>query len=113
MNFRLERSRALRLGNYAALVFAAIAAIATSPARWTLDATPPVPSPPKMGTTLTLSASHEPNVMVECGARTKTLRPIGGPATWPGTADYFVDPKCVVRGISITGTCGGGLCSKC
>lgn len=95
------------------VVLAALASIATSPARWQVTA-PPVPKPAGgKGQLVTIEASSVPHVSVANPSMSRRLRPENDSAAWTGRAQYFVPPSELLKSVEITGTCGGGFCSKC
>jgi hypothetical protein len=104
------------------IVLAALASIATSPARWRVEATPPPPVAGK-AMVVTIEASQRPEVSIQTQSGSRPLVPTeegsapGEPQTssqWPGTGRYFVPAGARLERIEINGRCSGKLCSgKC
>ena len=94
------------------IVIAAVASIATSPRRWSVEATPPPPAPGK-AMAVTLEASEAPNVWIVDGPGGARRLADVTPA-WQGRARYFVPAGARIQQIEITGRCSTGLCAgKC
>jgi hypothetical protein len=102
----------------AVVVLAALASIATSQARWSLEAkAPPGISPGAKGTLLTVEASREPYVSRRRpggGAVLATAREDTAP--WSNSGAYYLPPGFELSAVTISGhDCGsgGGMCSAC
>ncbi len=101
----------------AAIVVAALAAIATSPARWSIAAPAPATRPAASSATLVMiEASQHPNVFVRNAAgETIQIAPLEQAApgnAWAGRADYLISAGNYLDGASIMGICSNaGMCS--
>ena len=100
-----------------ALVVAALAAIATSPARWSLAVPAPPTRPPTSSATLaTVEASQLPMVMERTASgETMPIAPLdelAPGAAWPGRAEYLVPAGRTLDGARLIGVCSNpGMCS--
>jgi hypothetical protein len=104
-------------GRRAVVVVAALASIATSPARWYLEAKVPpgTPSGPK-GTLVTVEASHEPSVSGRSGEQGYLEAHRDDASPWSKSGAYYLRPGVELSSVSISGRdCGGGggMCSAC
>jgi hypothetical protein len=103
----------------AAVLAAALASIATSQARWRLDATLPLGTAPVgKGKLVTVEASREPSVGRRPhggGSVLTTLRE--GASPWSTSGVYYLPAGFELSGVSISGhdcaTGSGGFCSPC
>lgn len=100
-----------------ALVVAALAAIATSPARWSLAVPAPATRPAASSATLaTIEASQLPMVMARTASgETMAIAPLdelAPGAAWTGRAEYLVSAGRTLDGARLIGVCSNaGMCS--
>lgn len=110
-----QESRLSKWARRAVVIAASLATIATSRAKWSVEATlPPPPTPGPQGTLVTVEASHEPSVSLRLVPKT------GGGVSdreertpWGGRGTYYLPPRHELSAVSIEGFCSGGLCDKC
>src|SRR5579883_698551 len=115
----MESSRKARLRLWAgrgAVVVAAFAVIATSPARWSIAADPvTVPPAPSSATLVTVEASQLPSVSSRTASGEWAQVPpldVVSRTAWPGRADYLVPVGQTFDAARITGICENqGMCT--
>jgi hypothetical protein len=100
----------------AAVALAALASVATSPARWRLTAPAPAAPPgPERGLLVTVEATGHPTVRATRGELERTLNPlVEGPQFGPGRREYYAPPGWQVSQVELEEPCtSGGMCSDC
>jgi hypothetical protein len=97
------------------VILGAAIGLACPTKKWFIDPpqVPPVAKDANIRRIITVTASREPEVMVERkgGGGWEPATPME-PITWPGSGRYLVDAHQQLGRVAITQSCGGG-CNEC